>query len=358
MPLSRHPLLLTLVLFAANAAADELQPYATLQSLSYSEPIAISSMLDQWSPPFKGGNTALTYDKAEVGISGQGWQLGVLTRYDYLMTFTDQTAELYFLTKNHLPLATGKTYPLRIDVRNQFSRGLRLGFQRQMTSSLHAGAAISYLQGISLTEGSIQGSALVTANNDYDFHFNTNYVYSRDVLFGRDVQAPQGNGYSLDVKLDWQVNKRLAGQLTVVDLLGKLYWNNAPYTTATASSATKTYDADGYVRYNPAISGFESNKDFVQTLPRKIFVATQYQWNAKAELLAELQDLDIVRFASVGAGWLLPGGRHLQGLYNITAKALTLRYQQGQLRLELGSDKLNLHQARYFALELSYHQFF
>ena len=351
-------LILISLVASIRAIADDIQPYATLQSISYSQPIAISAMLDQWDAPFHGGDKALTYNKAELGVSGHGWQLGVFTRYDYLMTFSDQTAQLYYLTKNHLPLETGKQYSLRIEARSQFSRGLRLGFHRQLTASLQAGAAISYLQGISLTDGGIHGTALVTADKDYDFQFDANYVYSRDVLFSRDVQAPHGNGYSLDIKLDWQANERLAGQLTVVDLLGKIFWDNAPYTIATATSATKTYDADGYVRYDPVISGFESNRDFAQTLPRKIFAAAQYQWNAQAELLAELQDLDIARFTSVGAGWRLPGARQLQGLYNITARALTLRYQQPQLRFEISSDKLNVHQARYFAFTLSYRQFF
>lgn len=342
-----------------NATADEYLPYTTLQSVTYSQPVSIDAMLDEWGPPFKGGDKALTYNKVEVGVAGQTWHLGVLSRYDYLMTFSNQTAELYYLTKNHLPLDTGKTYALNIEVHQQFSRGLRLGFQHQITSSINAGISLSYLEGIALTDGAINGSALVTDDKDYDFNFDVDYVYSRDALFSREVQSPQGKGYSFDIKLDWQANEALSGQLTVIDLLGRIFWDNAPYTIATASSSTKTYDADGYVRYKPLASGLEANRNFTQRLPRKIFASASCLWNEETELLVEMQDFEIARFTSIGAGWKFSERIRFQGLFNITANALTLRYQQQKLRFEIGSDNYwNIHRGRYFNLLLSYNTLF
>lgn len=342
-----------------SAAASDYLPYVSMQSVTYSQPVSINSMLDDWGPPFKGGNKAITYNKMEMGVAGQNWQLGVLSRYDYLMTFSDQTAELYYLTKNHLSLESGKTYELNLKARQQFSRGLRFAFQQQMTSTFNAGLAVSYLEGITLTDGSIHGSALVTAENDYDFSFDVDYVYSHDALFSRDVQAPQGVGYSLDVKFDWQINERIVSHVSIIDLLGKIFWDNAPYTIATASSATKTYDADGYVRYQPLASGLESNRNFTQRLPRKIFAAAHYQWKHDTELLVEIQDFAIVRFTSIGAGWKLSERVHFEGLLNFTTDALTLRYQQQRLRFEIGSDNYwNIHHGRYFNLLFSYNTSF
>jgi hypothetical protein len=348
--------LLTVLFATSGVAADALQPYVSVQSISYSQPIAIASMInDEWSTPFKDGDSALTYNKAELGVAWHGWQLGVLTRYDYLVSFSDETAQGYYLANNHLPLETGRVYPLNIEVQSQYSRGLRLGFQHKLTSSFNAGLAVSYLQGITLMEGELSGSAQVIGEKDYDFQFDVDYVYSKDVLFEREVKAPQGYGYSLDLKLDWQPTKRFAGQLTVIDLLGEIKWINAPYTTATGSSDTKTYDEDGYVRYKAVGSGLESNKDFIQILPRKIFAAAQYQWSRELELLAEFQDLDIEQFTSLGAGWRLWRHISLQGLYNISAQALTLRFQQKpQLLFEIGSDSWNLDHARYLVFHFSY----
>jgi len=343
-----------LLLTARAVAGDGLQSYVSLQSINYSRPVSISAALSDWGAPFKGGDKALTYNRAEVGVVKHGWQLGVLARFDYLMTFSEQTAKFYYLTINHLPLEAGNVYPLQIKANSQFSRGLRLGYQRQWLPSLKAGAAVTYLQGIALTDGSINGSAEITATNDYNFQFDTSYVYSRDALFSRTVQKPQGRGFSLDVHVDWRPNDRFSGQLTVLDLLGKLYWDNAPYTIATATSDTKTYDADGYVRYKPVISGLESNRDFIQSLPRKIFLASQYQMSSRGALLAEWQDLDIARFFSFGVGWRMMADGQLSGLYNFTARAFTLRYQQHHLQIEFSSDQLNSHDAHYLALDVAY----
>ncbi|MDX2425944.1 MAG: DUF5723 family protein [Cycloclasticus sp.] len=354
----RSTLLLILIAIATHADAEEYLPYVDLQSVSYSEPIAIKSMIGKWQPPFRGGSTALTYNKAEVGFRRRNWQLGILERYDYLLDFSSQTAELVYLTENHLPLEVGKDYELRIKAKQHYSRGLRFAYQQKISRAFTVELAASYLQGKSLTDGGIQGTAQVTAEKDYDFQFYADYFYSRDVLFSREVSSPKGSGYGLDIKFDWQPNDRLSTQLNIVDLMGKIFWNNAPNTSATATSATKTFDADGYVRYEPAISGRESNKSFTQILPRKIFLSGKYQWSPNAELLAEIQDFEIVRFTSIGAGWCHNHRDCFQGLYNTTAKAISLRYLGHGLRAELASDNLKLHQAHYFVVQLSFNQNF
>ena len=351
---SRLTLLLILIALATHADAEGYQPYVDVQSISYSEPIAIKSMMEEWQSSFKGGSKALTYNKAEVGFRWQNWQLGILERYDYLLEFSPQTAELVYLTENHLPLEVGKEYELRIKAQQQFSRGLRLGYRQIFSRTFSAELAASYLQGMSLTDGGIQGTAQATAEKDYDFQFDADYFYSRDVLFSRDVNAPGGSGYGLDVKFDWQPNERFSARLSIVDLVGKIFWSDAPHTTATATSATKTFDPDGYVRYEPAISGRESNKNFTQPLTRKIFLTAKYQWFDNTELLAEIQDFEIVRFASIGAGWCHNHIDCFQGMYNTTATAVSLRYLGRGLRVELASDKLDLAQARYFVFQLSF----
>ncbi len=313
-------------------------------------------MMSEWKTPFKEGDNAITFNKAEIGVRWHNWQLGILERYDYLMEFSPQTAELFYLAENHLPLEINKKYELRIKAQHQSSRGLRLGYQKKITSAFTVSVAASYLQGKTLTDGNIQGTAQVTGNKDYNFQFDTDYFYSRDVLFERNVVPPKGNGYSLDFKLNWRPNNLVAAQLDIVDLMGKIFWDDAPHTIATASSATKTYNEDGYVRYDPAISGYESNKNFTQILPRKIFLTTQYQWSANIKLLAEFQDLVVEQFTSIGGGWCLNHNDCFQALYNTTAKALSLRYLGRGLRIELASDQLNINQARYLVFQLSFNQ--
>lgn len=337
------------------AMAGEIQPYTIVQSINYSQPVSVAALFGDWHPPFNGGDTALTYNKAEAGVTWDDWQLGLFKRNDYRLEFSRDMADFYFRTKNRLPLDTGRTYYLRIRAQQQVSHGLRLGYRHQFESGIFLGVAGAWLQGDALTDGHLDGQASAISATDYDFQFDTNYVYSRDVLFERDVNAPQGDGYSVDINLRWTLNEYFAAQLEVTDLAGEIRWKHAPYTTATATSATKSYDENGYVRYAPAISGYESWKNFTQTLPRKIFLVAQYRWTTVTELVAEYRDLKIQQFTAVGMGWRLLEGHRLQGLYNLSANALSLRYAWEALRVEVASDDWRLNRAHYFAFQFAYH---
>lgn len=343
-----------LLAITSSIQASEYQPYVTIQSIAYSNSIAIKAIADDWQPPFYGGDTALIYGKIESGVHWQEWQLGILERCDYFLEFAPQTAEFFYLTKNKLPLAPGKKYEIYINALHNCSQGIKLGRMKQLSSTLRANLAVSYLQSDALTDGSLKGSALVAAEKSYDFQFDVDYLYSRDTLFKRRIDTPKGKGYTVDLRLDWQPSKEFSSQLEIIDLTSRVYWNEAPYTIATATSDTKTYDEDGYLHYDPAISGYESYKRFVQTLPRKLSLAAQYRWTDNFEALAEYQDFEIEHFTSIGAGWWPGDGHHLQGLYNITAKAVVLRYMWKQLHLELGGDKTKINQVRYFVFQLSY----
>ncbi len=351
-------LLFMLTTFAAYVGADGLRPYIVVQSIAYSEPFAIKFMLNKQQAPFNGGSKAFTYNKVETGFQWGNWQLGVLERLDYQLEFSSETAELIYLAENRLPPERDREYELRIKAKHNYSRGLRLAYQHRFSSWLDIGMAASYLQGKAFTDGTVQGRAEITADNNYNFQFDADYFYSRDVLFERDVESPDGNGFSLDFRLDWRPSEYFTVQLDVVDLVGRMFWENAPFTTAVALSDTRTLDEEGYVRYNPVIEGTESSKSFTQILQRKIFVAAKYQLLPSFGLLAELQDYDIVQFTSVGAEWCYSSHSCFQALHNTTIDALSMRYQGRRIRIELASDKKDLDQARYVVVQLSLHQVF
>lgn len=353
----RKSFLVLLWFSTAQVLAGEYQPYLDLRSQFYSQPIAIKSIIDDWKPPFKGGDKALSYNRAETGVHWRNWQFGVLERYEYFLEFSPETAELFYLVENRLPLETGKQYALRIKVQQQRTRGLRLGYRHVFDNNKFAlGLGAAFLQGKTLTEGDIQGSAHVTAENDYDFQFDVDYFYSRDVLFDRDVRAPRGNGYSLDIKLEWDPNEQFSAQLDIVDMLGEIFWTDTPYTRATGTSENKRYDENGYVRYDPIISGTETNKNFTQTLQRKVFLNARYRWIANGDLLAEVQDFGVERFSSIGAGWCYRHVNCFQGLFNTTAEALVFRYHRNNLRIELASDHRLIDRARYLAVQFYFNR--
>ncbi len=87
-------------------------------------------------------------------------------------------------------------------------------------------------------------------------------------------------------------------------------------------------------------------------MPRRVHFTTAYNWE-KYLVLFEVQDFEIQRFYSVGAGFKKNSNERINVFYNITAQALKFDYQNQWLVFSITSDEVQLRKARTFALEFS-----
>ena len=326
--------------------------YVNTSIFAYSEPVTIRSALNDWEGGFRNGSSTITHNWLETGVSYKKWKLGILKRYDYEMEFSPDTAEFMYRTKNKQALQTGKTYHLDLKARHSFSDGVSLSRDFNPTENMSLTIGASYLRGRHLTEGTLQGTATTLADNDYDFEFGVDYFYSEDSLFDREVQAPEGQGYSIDLSLIWEPNKDFTTMLTVKDLIGRIYWENAPHTTATATSDVKEYDENGYVVYKPHLSGVESNKDFTQTLARKITFMAGYQVHQDIQILGKIYHTKANTFYQAGAEYLFTDATQLQFLYMHDTNAVTLALKKKDFYFAVTSDSIDFNKAHTFGLNL------
>ena len=328
--------------------------YIDTDLFAYSEPVTIKGAYNNWSGPFRGGGTAFTHNRVETGVTYKTWSLGILKRYDYEMEFSPDTAEFAYRVENKQPLEVGRTYHLDLKARHSYSDGVRLSHQYQPTSNLQLMWGVSYLQGRTLTEGVLKGTVTALAEGDYDFEFDVDYLYSEDVLFDRAVQGPQGEGYSVDLNIDWQPLDDLTTSLTIKDLYGRIYWNNAPRTTATATSSVKEYDEQGFVVFKPALTGFETNENFTQTLPEKTTLLASYRLSQDVHLLARIYNAKAVTLNQLGVEYLLNEVGRLQFLYMLNTDALTLGYKNDYMNFAITSDSTKFSNAHVFGVRFSY----
>ncbi len=327
-------------------------PYAYTRSFTSSEPIAIDAVIHDWDSTFHGGGSAVTFNHAEIGARAGQWSLGLLARLDYQADFHPDTVELYYFTQNKLPLTEGRSYTVDMGVRHSLSRGVRLGYDFEVQPGLTAALGLSYLKGLELTDGHLSGGAEAINESDLNFQFDVDYSYSRDSLFHRDVNAPSGSGYALDLGLSWR-RDRFSAQLEVRDLLGFIDWKEAPFTTATANTNNKRFDESGYVIFDPMISGVESYHDFRQELPRKLFLSAQYQWASWSNLLLDYSDLRVKQFTDAGFGLTSERWGKLGLLYGLDTDAITLRYAYTPYALfSITADTLDVEAAQTLGLRL------
>ncbi len=344
--------LLAFASFCTPASATELGNYISVDTFIYSEAITIKALGDNWNAPLHGGEVAIASGRAEVGFSWGGWQLGAIQREDYFYHFDADTAALIHASKNKTPLTPGDEYRIALASNSQRSHGVKLAYSAELHPQLNASAALSLLRGSEFMDGGLWGSARVIDDKDYDIAFDVDYSYSEDALFDRTTPRPGGEGYALDLAFQWQVTPQWRLDLSALDLLARITWYDAPYTTASGNSDNKEYDENGYVVYRPAISGLESNRDHRQRLPRRLFLNSHYRFANQLLLLAEYSDYDIKRFLSAGTGYQL-GQSRIALLYDPTNRAYTLRLNTPHLSFKLSSDASEINRARLLALSLA-----
>ncbi len=351
----RAVLMLSLLVLAAAAVPGFARDGVYLQadSLSFSDTVPVRGYFNDWRSPFHSGQRALTYNYAEAGVVEGRWSLGVVARYDEYLRFSPDTADLYYRIANHLPLPPGRHYLVDLNARQFAANGLRLGVLLPVRPSLDIGLGLSYLQGTQLTDGTLRGAADVINAMDYNYNLAVDYNYSEDHLFKRQVDTPTGRGYSLDLSMNWRTDK-LVARLRVTDLLGRLYWHNAPYTLATATSNTKSYGADGYLIINPTVSGYEGNHSFSQRLPTRAHLDLRAIVTDSIDVVADVYYTDLKTFIPLGLSYHHRGGRtRIQ--YDWRSGAVTLGYQAPHLTASLTSDRLDWQKARTLGVNLETH---
>lgn len=342
-----------LLLSSATPAFARDGVYLLVDSFSYSEPVPVRGYFNQWHTPFHDGRRGLTYNYAEAGVIEGNWSLGLVTRYDEYLRFSPDTADLYYRTANHLPLPQGRHYAVDLNAEHFATDGLRLAFLYPIQPALHIGMGLSYLQGNQLTDGTLRGAADVINATDYDYNLAVDYSYSEDHLFKRRVDTPTGRGYSLDLTMDWRGDK-LAAYLRVTDLLGRLYWHNAPYTLATVTSNTKSYGADGFLIINPTVSGYEGNRSFAQRLPTRAHLKLRGTVTANIALLADVYYTELRTFTPLGFSYR-HNGNHTEAQYDWRTGAVTLGFRAPHLQASVTSDHLNWQKARTLGFSLELH---
>ncbi|CAN8139900.1 DUF5723 domain-containing protein [uncultured Thiomicrorhabdus sp.] len=320
-------------------------------SFNHSEPIAIKAFAGDWDSKFSGGTKALSLSQIELGFTQGNWKYSVFQRQDYLLQFSEDTAEFYYNIENKLPLDEGREYQLELDSQSFVATGLKVAFQDNW-QQIDWQLGISYLQGSKLTDGSINGAATYINDKDYNFNFDVDYYYDNDVLFDRNIeQAPEGHGYAIDLTLGTQINDRWSVKFQAKDLLAQIFWNNTPRTVATSDSDTKTYDEDGYVIFNPVASGTESTEDFTQRIPIKLNLSSTYRITPQHSIKFGYRNLDVAEFYNLAYQYHTPHSRFDVGYY-LSAQAWSLSYQRSWFKLQLLTDDLDWQEAKTLGVNL------
>lgn len=298
----------------------------TVMATAHSPTQPIAEFLDDWDAPLDSGDHAYAQGRAsfEVRPAGSAISYGLGWRYDYLMTFSEETAQVYWQYENKQPASTSQTYPLFLEAKHNERVGANIGLTQQVLPNWQLTTRANVWQGLHALDGKIVGDLSTRAlpdsemTNIRDSLDKTNayidYYYDKPALGEEDLgwnpAKPSGYGYSLDLELTGKLSDATQLAIRGYDVLGRMRWKDMPSTRYTLD-----YDVNGRPLYS--IEGQLSTNDVTQTLPWRVEGSLQHQLDNRWQIGAHGQVNDIQDLYQLSVGY-----QTLSDIYPLTITGL------------------------------------
>lgn len=272
----------------------EMYMFSRSEIYGYSDAFPARSYLNLLvGPAPKSGDFAFARTRVELGLGFNNFEISAIHRNDYNLTFSPDVADFTYRRKNRVRVQPGDDFV--VDVRaNQYQvSGAKLAYKMSLHDTFTLKLAYSHLTSTEIVsgymgqtpegEGGLVSISIEELPDGRRFErlqglVYTDYYYTDDPFFNRAVDEPAGRGYAVDVGFEWQVNDKLLVVGQVDDLAGELKWNNIGRTTATATSAIREFNEEGFTDILPNFEGNETFADFTQSLTRRESLSFIYDW--------------------------------------------------------------------------------
>lgn len=343
-----YPVIIFGLLLTPLLQAKPFTFFSRIDAFADSRPVAIAAFIDDWKGDFSRGSSAVAFNWIESGIRTETWSLSRIWRQDYYLQFHPDTAEFYYKTENKQNIDVGRHYRIDLSIKHNNSQGIRLQHKILKNSKFHAAIGVSYLKFTNLFYGNLTGE-IIAAESEQDYRFNNvllDYVYFEDKLMDREVQAPQGIGYTFDFNFSLQMSHRIKFETSIIDFFSKIKWQNAPSTQAILESKNKKYDSDGNIKLDPTFSGKHNLGTFNQILPPRINMLLYYKvWHA-IDFSTELLITSVNQFYTQSIYYWLSKTSKIGINYQINTKSLGFAFSHSWLSIAISTDQFDLDQAK------------
>lgn len=333
------------------------QTYSQIESNSYSEAMPIKQLINNLKgAEIKNGDFAFTHNQFEIGHRWGAFEVALFWRYDYFLTFSPDTAWLFYLdnnvdanssNNNHLEL---KNYNVRLNANHIQSQGAAVGYSFYLLPELAVKTRLNYFNSSDMTDGSLSGN-ITTSADDYTGTLDLNYAYKRDSLLNREEESISGHGVGLDIDIFWQVTERMSFFVQGRDVFSYIEWSDVTYTQATAITDRVSYDENGLINVVPNISGINAYRNQIQRLPSRYLFDLNYHLE-NWQLATQLYRYENVNFPRLKFGSREKVLNWHVG-YDFKTRAVELGIEHSNISFKVKSESLDWDKAHDFALSLS-----
>ncbi len=341
--------------------------YASVEAVQANDAVPVREYASEWTTgysPRSGENLGLLSVRAETGWQWTNSRLGVVYRAEALVQANRDTHDFVWQFDTGQSFGTARTYHINYRIHGFEASGLRFSHQFSMPIDpawhLQVGVGASLLTGKRLKIETVSGQVLVASN--WDAHIAQNLQDSHQDISGNGKFNPpfgaqpgvSGQGYSSDVGLVLQHSSGLVLEAAINDVQGYIHWKNLPSYVADYNTATQSYDAKGYVQFNPSASSQSRFIEFEQLLHPKIWLAARYPvGHVECELGSSLTQGQ--SFPQWGLTYTAAAPWHTFMNYDTHFGTLELGLRNTWLDVSFRSDHLDLNQAKAYGVAVGFH---
>jgi hypothetical protein len=177
---------------------------------------------------------------------------------------------------------------------------------------------------------------------------DTRYQYP----FMQDL-SQTSSGASVSLALQWPLSERLTANLALNDIWSRMRWSNLPAVRKSINSDVTSYDKDGYVNYQPLLSGQNSQIEKTGTIGASGALSLSYrldQWTMKIGL----DRIEATTIPAVSVTYRSSWGAFTTS-YETRFNTLGVGVDHGPFRLHLRSNRWPLNEASAIGLDAGVH---
>lgn len=306
-------------------------------------------------------------DGADAGISKSNLgafvqygaiQLGVESRYDFLIHTNEDTARLYKYAKTK-SFETTEKYQLDIEYQMLRARSFWIGAQIPLYSNFTITNRLYLWHPTVHRNSTLQGEVIdgVNIRTSGYAELEEFYTYRNILKRPENYDWAKGKGVSWNLGVNWQITPDLSVELILKDVYSRFIFDNIGYSRGELKSDTTYRDDNNILRFNPVYSGVESTRRYryrpKQTSIVKLRYVAEY-----ADLYFNYRHIFNTYTSSIfGAEKTMSIGKVQTSIRlgaDLENKAIELGFGRGNFVFNLLSDSLNLDDAKTFGMSVSY----
>jgi len=339
--------------------------YASAEAFEGNDQVAMRQYGGDWQgaySPRNGTNLGLLAARTEAGVQWQGYRLGVLYRADALVQANRDTSDLVQQYASRTGYDIGQTYPLGYQLKGFEAVGAHLSKSFHLNTGdswqIAAGLGVSYLRGQRVKIETATGQVVTINTKDFsaaasrntsDSTLDVNNFAQFNAPSGR-LAAPSGAGYAVDAGL--VAHHQGSGatlEVSVADLAGRIDWTDLPSNATVYNNATKYYDTNGYVQFNPLATRTSSYQNLTQQFDPKLRLAASYPLG-NFELKAATDYTQGFWFAQTGIGYHVDTHWTVYSEFDWRFNTLGLSVRHDWFYVTLRTDNVDLGAAKAYGL--------